>query len=274
MAKIYPRLESFEYEEKIQFVENQIKLKGNYSYTATDSDLQWLPMGNRAELKEIEKLRFNIISFMHSKNLQPVASAQERTAFDRKLGLKLIEWLDITPSIAADNGMWAFMNIILIPELIQTRWGYTEKGEPRKINHERYYDTNRAYLKKLWFTAYLINDETLYMKLKQDEIDVWYDKSFNRGLDNYIQQIYGSFYSNVEKFKVNIELGDLYRQFLKLLNRKLAYINYYSLDEENLKSLLDECFKSVYGDFRDAQSITEKLSSGTKNQNSDSLMKR
>ena len=267
MAKIYPRLESFEYEEKIQFVENQIKSKGNYNYTATDSDLQWLPMGNRAELKEIENLRFNIISFMHSEGLKPVASAQERTSFDRKLGLKLVEWLDITPSIAADNGMWAFMNIILIPELIQTRWGYTEKGEPRKINHERYYDTNRAYLKKLWFTAYLIDDKELYMKLKQDEIDVWYDKSFNRGLDNYIQQIYKNFYSNVEKFKVSIELGDLYRQFLKVLNRKLAYINYYSLDEENLKVLLDECFRTVYEEFKNAQSITDKLNSETENQN-------
>ena len=259
MAKIYPRLESSEYEEKIQFVENQIKSKGSYNYTATDSDLQWLPMGNRAELKEIENLRFNIISFMHSECLKSVASAQERTAFDRKLGLKLIEWLDITPSIAADNGMWAFMNIILIPELIQIRWGYTEKGEQRKINHERYYDTNRAYLKKLWFTAYLIDDKELYMKLKQDEIDVWYDKSFNRGLDNYIQQIYKSFYANVEKFKVNIELGDLYRQFLKLLNRKLAYINYYSLDKENLECLLNECFKTVYEEFKNAQIISEKL---------------
>lgn len=268
MAKIYPRLESFEYEEKIQFVENQIKLKGTYSYTATDSDLQWLPMGNRAELKEIEKLRFNIISFMHSENLQPVASAQERTAFDRKLGLKLIEWLDITPSIAADNGMWAFMNIILIPELIQTRWGYTEKGEPRKINHERYYDTNRAYLKKLWFTAYLINDETIYMKLKQDEIDVWYDKSFNRGLDNYIQQIYRIFHSNVEKFKGEKTLEVLYRPFLKLLNRKLAYINYYSLDEENLKSLFDDCFRTVYEEFKNVQSNTEKINSETENQKS------
>lgn len=266
MAKIYPRLESFEYEEKIQFVENQIKSNGSYNYTAMDSDLQWLPMGNRAELKEIENLRFNIISFMHSESLKTTASAQERTAFDRKLGLKLLAWLDITPSIAADNGMWAFMNIILIPELIQIRWGYTEKGELRKINHERYYDTNRAYLKKLWFTAYLINDEELYMKLKQDEIDVWYDKSFNRGLDNYIQQIYKNFYANVEKFKVNIELGDLYRKFLKLLNRKLAYINYYSLDEESLKYLLNDCFKTIYEEFKNALPISEKLNSKGENE--------
>lgn len=246
MAKIYPRLESFEYEEKIQLIENQLKLSENYNYKAIDADLHWLPMGNRVDVKEIDNLRSNIINFMYSENLIPVASAQERTTFDRKLGLKLLEWLDITPSIAADNGMWAYMNIILIPELIKTRWGYTEKGEPRRINHERYYDTNRAYLKKLWFTAYLINNKELYKKLKQDEIDVWYDKSFNRGLDNYIHQIYTSFYNNVDLYKISSDLNDLYRQFLKLVNRKLAYINYYALDEDSINNLLNECFKSVY----------------------------
>lgn len=250
MAKIYPRLESFEYEDRIQFVANQIKSKGCYNYTATDSDLRWLPMGNRAELTEIENLRSNIIHFMCSENLNPIASAQERTAFDRKLGLKLLEWIDITPSIAADNGMWAYMNIILFPELIQVRWGYNEKGEPRKINHERYYDTNRSYLKKLWFTAYLINDKDLYMKLKQDEIDVWYDKSFNRGLDNYIHQIYIAFYKNVNDVKATIELGDLYRRFLKLINRKLAYINYYALNNDNFTLLLNECFATAYKEYK------------------------
>lgn len=246
MSKLYPRLESFEYEEKIQLVEKQLANGQDYFYSANDSDLQWLPVGDRAELKEIENLRFKIISFMHSENLNSVAAAQERTVFDRKLGLKLREWLDITPSIAADNGMWAYMNIVLVPDLIKIRWGYTEKGEKRQINHERYYDTNRSYLKKLWFTAYLINDEELYKKLKQDEIDVWYDKAFNRGLDNYIQQIYTSFYRNIEKYKINSELGDWYRQFLKLLNRKLAYINYYALDINSMQALLDGCFQEIY----------------------------
>lgn len=246
MSKLYPRLESFEYEEKIQLVEKQLANGQNYFYSANDSDLQWLPVGDRAEPKEIEDLRFKIISFMHSENLNPVASAQDRTVFDRKLGLKLRRWLDITPSIAADNGMWAYMNIVLVPDLIKVRWGYTEKGEERQINHERYYDTNRSYLKKLWFTAYLINDEELYKKLKQDEIDVWYDRAFNRGLDNYIQQIYKSFYWNLEKYKINSEFGDLYRQFLKLLNRKLAYINYYALNEDNMQTLLDGCFQEIY----------------------------
>lgn len=264
MAKIYPRLESFKYEEKIQFVENQLKSNGKYNYKAIDSDLHWLPMGNRAELKEIEDLRSNIINFMQSENFKPVASAQERTAFDRKLGLKLLEWLDITPSIAADNGMWAYMNIVLIPDLMKVRWGYSEKSEPRKINHERYYDTNRSYLKKLWITAYLINDKELYLKLKQDEIDVWYDKTFNRGFDNYIQQIYTSFYENVEKYKITLELGDLYRQFLKLVNRKFAYINYYALDKENLKSLLDDCFKNIYEDFKEKQTIADKTTQAHK----------
>lgn len=254
MAKIYPRLESFEYEEQIEYVEKLQEEKGSYTYTPSDSDLHWLPMGNRVDLNEIKQLRFNIISFMHSENLGPVASAQERTTFDKKLGMKLLEWLDITPSIAADNGMWAYLNIVLIPDLVKIRWGYSEKGESHPINHERYYDTSRAYLKKLWITAYLINDEELYSKLKQDEIDVWYDKTYNRGFDNYIQNIFNSFYRNVENYNIRSDLHELYRQFLKLINRKLAYINYYALDENSLSNLFDICFKTVYEDSKKTQS--------------------
>lgn len=259
MAKIYPRLESFEYKEKISFVENQLVSKGKYDYVVTDADLHWLPMGNRVDMKELETLRSNIINFMSSEGLRPVASAQARTAFDRKLGLKLREWLDITPSIAADTGMWAYMNIMLVPELIRLRWGYTEKGEARKINYERYYDVNQAYLKKLWFTAYFINDIGLYMKLKQDEINEWYKKTFNRGLDNYIQKVSSSFYRNIQTFGITFELHDLYRQFFISVNRKLAYINWYSLGNSGTDKFLDACFKTAYANFMESQEATKRI---------------
>ncbi len=260
MAKIYPRLESFEYNEKISFVENQLVSKGKYDYVVTDADLHWLPMGNRVELKELETLRSNIIDFISSEDLRPAASAQARTAFDRKLGLKLREWLDITPSIAADTGMWAYMNIMLVPELIRLRWGYTEKGEERKINYERYYDTNRAYLKKLWFTAYMINDTELYLRMKQDEIDIWYDKTFNRGQDRYIQCVFTNFYKNIEAFNITAEVNDLYRQFFKVVNRKLAYINWYALlYSSGTDKFLDDCFKTAYKNFNEFQEATKRI---------------
>lgn len=260
MAKIYPRLESFEYKEKISFVENQLSSKGKYDYVVTDADLHWLPMGNRVELKELETLRSNIIDFISSEGLRPAASAQARTAFDRKLGLKLREWLDITPSIAADTGMWAYMNIMLVPELIRLRWGYTEKGEARTINHERYYDTNRAYLKKLWLTAYMINDTGLYLRMKQDEIDIWYDKAFNRGQDKYIQCVFTNFYKNIEAFNITAEVNDLYRQFFKVVNRKLAYINWYALlDSSGTDKFLDDCFKTAYENFKESQEAIRRI---------------
>lgn len=246
MAKIYPRLESFEYEEKISSVEDSIKSEnGRFFFHPNDAELSWLPMGNRVDLSDIGKLRDAIMSFKSSEGLKPDSSAQKRTEFDRKLGLKLLDWMDITPSIAADNGMWAYLNIMVIPDLIRLRWGYTEKGEEQKINHERYYDTNRSYLKKLWFTAYMIHDADLYTKMLQDEIDTWYDRAFTRGMDAYVNSIYDSFHKNVKLYKLD-SLGDLYREFFKAINRKLAFINYYALGKKDLECLHDECFRSAY----------------------------
>ena len=122
-------------------------------------------------------------------------------------------------------------------------------------------------MKKLWITASFIKDKNLFTKLKQDEIDVWYDKAFNRGLDNYIQQIYFSFYKNVNAYKIKSDLGDLYRQFLTFLNRKFAYINYYALDSENIKQVFDEAFNEAY------KPKTENAQSEKNNANSENEIK-
>ena len=264
MPKLYPRLEEFEYETKIKYVENIMK-NGDYEYFVNESELVWLPIGNRVSIKDLKTLRKNVKSFVQS-NITINTPSQELTKFDKALSQKLLDWLDITPSIAADTGMWAYLNIMLIPDVIKIRWGYDDKGKPREVKHDRYYHSNRAYLKKLWFSAYMLNDPELSKILKPDQMDHWYDKTSTRGYSNYINIVYITFNELTKKYNINTNLQPLFREYLKAVNRKLAYVNYFALSD-------DDFIKLATIAFEDCEEIKSFIPKDTKPINSEQQKK-
>lgn len=239
MAKLLPRLEAFQYEEKIAESLSKIDVNNNYSYTALEADLQWLPVGDRSEGTEINVLRDKIMTLVKDEGLTNSTSRASMTKFDHKLGLALLEWLDITPSMAADTGMWAYLNIVLVPDLIKIRW--TIKG---KINSERFYGNTRNYLGSLWWGAYLADDDKLYNKLSADEFVGWFERTSIRGYPKYINIFMEYFRTKIRENKSLIPV-DIYRALIKEINRRLAFINYFALTEENFTQIIDESFSKV-----------------------------
>lgn len=241
MAKIYPRLQSFEYEENIKLAEKQIK-ENNFSFNMPEEKLQWLPVGTRVTYKELQELRKNIINFVSEHKITRETPGTELIKFDRELGIKLVEWLDITPSIAADNGMWAFLNIVLIPDVVFLRWDNDNAKKTETSLHARFYNPRRSYLKSLWFTATLIHDPALFRTIPQDAIATWYDKALSRGYDNYINVAFKHFVSLSKENEIFKYARELFRKYLQLVNKKLGYLNYYALTPELLNSIFDEAF--------------------------------
>ena len=239
MAKLLPRLEAFQYEEKIAESLSKIDDKNNYSYTAIEADLQWLPVGDRSEGTEINALRDKIMNLVREEGLTNSTSRAAMTKFDHKLGLALLEWLDITPSMAADTGMWAYLNIVLVPDLIKIRW--TIKG---KINSERFYGNTRNYLGSLWWGAYLADDDKLYNHLSADEFVGWFERTSIRGYPKYINIFMEYFRTKIKENK-NLNPVDTYRALIKEINRRLAFINYFALTEDTFTQIIDESFTKI-----------------------------
>jgi len=239
MAKLLPRLEAYEYEEKIADSLSKINDFNEYHYTVVESDLQWLPVGDRSEGKDISALREKIMTLVKEEGLTSSTSRAAMTKFDHKLGLSLLEWLDITPSIAADIGMWAYLNIILVPDLIKIRW--TIKG---KINSERFYGNTRNYLGSLWWGAYLASDEQLYNHLSADEFVGWFERTSIRGYPNYINIFIHFFRAKIKEYK-QLNPTDTYRDLIKEINRRLAFINYFALSSENFENIVAESFAKI-----------------------------
>ena len=237
MAKIYPRLEIIDCDERIQQKKQELLNSPIYNYNPNEESLIWLPMGDHISIKELKNIRNKILDFMEKQHFKTINSNRDITKFDRELGIFLLNLLDLTPSIAADIEMWAYMNIELMPDLLKARW--ESNG---KINYERYYDPSRNYLGSLWWSAYLCNDKELYRNLNADQFVGWFERTSIRGLPNFLENFLKGLNKNIKR---NVPIKDVFRALIKEVNKKLAYINYLSLTDSDFGSLVDECYKTV-----------------------------
>ena len=239
MAKIYPMLKSYKYDQKIDLIENILK-KESYIWRFNEDEISWLPLGTKVKEDELQKLRDNIINFVDTEKLEDLA-ANRKTKFDIKLGLKLLEWIDISPAVASEPEIWAYLNIILIPDVIKLRW----EKEDKVINRERYYDKSRNYLGKLWWGAYLSTkeDDKLFEYIKEhDEFDTFFDRANSRGYNGYINIVYKVFDDKWEVIKdiIKQERTLFFREVIIRICKKFAYLNFYALTEENLKEITEK----------------------------------
>lgn len=239
MARIYPMLKSYKYDSKIDEVEKFLKTN-SYIWKFNEDEITWLPLGTKVKEEELKKIRDNIIEFVKEEKLESLAD-NRKTKFDIKFGLKLLEWIDITPSVASEPEIWAYFNIILIPDVIKLRW----EKEDKEINRERYYDKSRNYLGKLWWGAYLSTKDSdkLFDYIKEhDEFDTYFDRANSRGFNGYINIVYKVFDSKWNSIKdtVKQERTRFFREVIIKICKKFAYLNFYALSENDLKLITEK----------------------------------
>ena len=244
MAKIYPMLKSYKYDIKIDEIEELLKTE-TYTWKFNEDEISWLPLGSPVKEEELKNLRQNIMDFVKTENLEGLPD-NRKTKFDIKLGLKLLEWIDLSPSVASEPEIWAYLNIILIPDVIKLRW----EKEDRVINRERYYDKSRNYLGKLWWGAYLSTkgDDKLFEYIKEhDEFDTFFDRANSRGYSGYINVVYKVFDSQWNDIKdtVKQERTRFFREVIIKICKKFAYLNFYALTEDDLKCITEDIIKDL-----------------------------
>ena len=237
-------LKSYKYDSKIDEIEKYLKTNP-YIWKFNEDEISWLPLGTKVKEEELSKIRENIIEYVREEKLESLPD-NRKTKFDIKLGLKLLDWIDITPSVASEPEIWAYFNIILIPDVIKLRW----EKEDKVINRERYYDKSRNYLGKLWWGAYLSTKETdkLFEYIKEhDEFDTYFDRANSRGFNGYINVVYKVFDEKWEEIKdrVKQERTRFFREVIIRICKKFAYLNFYALSETDLKTITDKIIEEL-----------------------------
>lgn len=96
---------------------------------------------------------------------ETVAKTPAGAAFDRQIGTKLFEIMDIIPGEAAREGVWAFLTSYIVPEIAPWRWGTwtTQEGVERFVHQHRVLLNHRNTLMKCWWSAWSIGPNLDYV---------------------------------------------------------------------------------------------------------------
>lgn len=251
MSKNYPYLDKVRFNDEIQKATSILAKEGLSSYNPEnreqfqDEMMEWYQFGGRVTKEDLKELRTHIVSLAREEgfpNRKP-SDKTEGTAFDRKLAVFLYETLDITPSMAADIEMWAYLNIILIPDVVTWRW--EKKGS---VNPERFILPTRNYLGSLWWSyviyKYDSEDSEKYETITADQFAGFFERTNSRGLPNYIHKFvfFLEKQASIDHKKVD---NAVIREMNKLLKIEFAYRDYLCLTDSEIDNLLQSSYEKA-----------------------------
>lgn len=163
--------------------------------------------------------------------------------FDLLFGLKLYNLLkekyNVSERQAAQDGIWMFLSIDIIPDVIYRRW----KG----FNENRFYkESRRIWLKTLWWYIHLSwqqDIESTYIILKENTSDDLVQLVERSGSKGYRVELYRQIMKNYSQVQ-DLEKGrknQLFRKIMKL-NTARARVVEPALTEGGEKQYVKELF--------------------------------
>lgn len=170
----------------------------------------------------------------------------DRQLFDAECAILLYEKMGLTPSEAANLGVWAFMTCVLLPDIV--RWRFP--GNKGKTDSERFIGSRSGWRRntfgRLWWRAYLLHlpqeklSYRLLYALNEDELVQITERPSLAGSPMLARQIAMSFLQITESSNSRRELM---RDGVKRIRRLLPIISFDLLDGEMLRDIIDETFE-------------------------------
>jgi hypothetical protein len=170
-----------------------------------------------------------------------------RGSFDAASGRILHQLMEIAPSEAAREGVWAFMSCVLLPDLV--RWRFPgEAGKSTTL--ERFLGGVRGLRNafgRVWWRAELLqhtaNDSPyeLLERLGEDELVQIMERPSLAGSRRLARQVGVSFLDAAVRNPATSR-SDLMRESMKRLRRLLPFVSFDALDEKVLCQTLDALF--------------------------------
>ena len=147
----------------------------------------------------------------------------------------------IRESLASNDGIWRYIQMFVVPEIIASRWGID--------NRDRFYRiSRRLYLKILWWYVYLSWNESLEetKKIIMDDIntsDTLAQLVERSGKDGYRIELYREIMKRKVEEKVNTQE---FRRLMVLNSARVKIINPYLING-GISQYVDNLIKDIRG---------------------------
>ncbi len=175
---------------------------------------------------------------------------------DFELAVALYEGLEINPVMAAERGLWNFLAIALVPDLV--RWRFpTHEGGSEGATIDRWLvgsRSNRQIFERLWWRAFFMRDSAatdpwdVFRRLKEDDFIAIVERTNLVGYQKAVLSLARTVIARVDAGECSNQ-GELTRAAAKHLLRKAAVVELHALDsgalDELTSSICDEAKKDV-----------------------------
>lgn len=148
---------------------------------------------------------------------------------------------EIRENIASDDGIWRYIQMFVVPEIISSRWGIE--------NRDRFYKiSRRLYLKILWWYVYLAWNENLEetKRIIMDDVntsDTLAQLVERSGRDGYRIELYREIMKRKVEEKINTQE---FRRLMVLNSARVKIINPYLVDG-GISQYVNDLIKDIRG---------------------------
>jgi hypothetical protein len=164
----------------------------------------------------------------------PKAIAGSTQTFDRPCGSALYRLMEIVPADAAEEGVWSFMTVVLVPEI--GPWRFPRQSDDRILGRPR------NVLRRLWWRAWALGPdlETAPVgcePLGEDESVQIMERPSLGGNRRSARALQTALWS-AEVTGLTVPRSELMRQLARRLRATKSHISLDALDDQSLAVLL------------------------------------
>lgn len=206
--------------------------------TASLSNPQAAPSatgGTPVPIQRLAEVQSGIRQLMDQFGYPEPLSVTAQQALDHACGTFLLQSMDIVPADAAEEGVWSFLSLVVVPEFAP--WRYPSRTEERLIGRPR------NAIRRLWWRAWALGPDLSWAPegctpLTEDESVQLMERptvSRNRRTAKAVQNALW----RAEKAGISLSRPDLVRLLIPRVRAARSNICLEALTDEGLDELLD-----------------------------------
>ena len=190
--------------------------------------------GHPADRGKLEQLQVAIRDVAEQAGYPKSLGGSTQT-FDRPCGTTLLELMDIVPADAAEEGVWSFLSLVLVPEI--GPWRFPAQAEERLLGRPR------NVLRRTWWRAWALGPDLDRAPegcepLGEDESVQIMERPSLGGNRRTARALQAALW-RAELEGISVPRSELMRQLARRLRATKSHISLDAIDDGSLDELLD-----------------------------------
>jgi hypothetical protein len=209
--------------------------------------------GSPATPEHLMALRASLVDLAQNAGYPDGGSRESRAAFDAAAGPVLYTTMRTAPAEAAKAGIWEFLSVVLMCDLVRWRFPGLDSG----TDLARYLSGRRNTLERLWWRAHLVRDDDesaspygLLATVGEDEIVQIMERPNLAGAARLTRTICRELLDAAGRYPA-VPRRTLIREAQKRLMRLSAFLSFEVLGEQETRDIVRNAFDRAVQDMGD-----------------------